>query len=210
MPPMTRALPRSRSRSPSAVRLRLERTGQVDYQVERHNSDWPDHLARTNVTAGLIAWLQPGSVLDPACGDASIDFAAARLHGFEARLGDISQPNVDAVAKSMWPGWSVVLGDALTTIARSGKADVVVLTEILEHVEDPDSILRAARKVGGFLVASSPMMRDRQVDTNEEHLWQFDQDGYLEMLVQAGWQAFNKTIIYLPAFQYDFGVWVAQ
>ena len=192
------------------MRERLERTGVIDYQVERHNEQWPDHVARTNVTAGLIAWLKPSVVLDPACGDGSLALAANHIHNFRAILGDLSQPNIGYVSGRGGMDWTYSVDDALHTIVRQKGVDVTILTEILEHVEDPDAILRAAREVSTYLVASSPEMRPGQVDTNHEHLWMFDGDGSLEMLQRAGWNPISKTHLGFPFLEYDFGIWVCR
>src|ERR1700675_968323 len=71
---------------------------QHNYQVVRSNQDWPIHQLRTLVTGGMIAWLRPNTVCDPACGDASLLQAAHMLNPIEmAYLGDISLPNIQAL-----------------------------------------------------------------------------------------------------------------
>ena len=192
------------------MRKRLVRSGDVDYQVLRSNDAWADHQARTLVTGSLIAWLKPESVLDPACGDASI-VAAAEDHRpiASVTVSDISVPNAQQV-QAVHPGyrvWSCSISEAL---GQDGAYDVIVLTEILEHLEDPDLIVRMAREKGRFLVASSPVMRVGQVDRNPEHLWMFDAVGYREMLEGAGWVIGSFTLIGFPETEYDFGVWVCR
>jgi len=184
----------------------------VDYQVARSNSAWTDHVARTNVTAGLIAWLKPHSVLDPACGDGSIVLAADRIYGIERiSLSDISRPNIETLPIAPGTeGVEVWCHSIETAIVASRTVDVIVLTEILEHLPDPDSILVGAREKATWLVASSPEMRPGQMDTNAEHLWQFDGDGYVEMLQGAGWRPFHKTHMAFPDLVYDFQIWVCR
>jgi hypothetical protein len=178
-----------------------------DYQVERHNSQWTEHIARTNVTAGLIAWLGPGSVIDPACGDGSIVLSADRISPIERIvLADISQPNCEAISRL---GHEAVVGDIMTMLSGDEVFGLVVLTEVLEHLERPDDVLKAARLVGRSLIASSPQMRPGQVDTNQEHLWMFDSDGYREMLMATGWKPFFKAVMEFPS-EYDFQIWVCR
>lgn len=194
------------------MRQRLDH-GPVDYQVGRSNEVWPDHRARTLVTAALIAWLRPNTVLDPACGDGSIVLRAATLWAPEKLfLSDISQRNVDHVVDCGPPSPSIFMHVARRDIIPAlgdGEADLIVLTEILEHLEDPDAIVRLARRHGQRLVASSPLMRPGQVDTNPEHLWMFDRDGYAEMLDAAGWKLQQFTFLQFPTV-YDFGIWVCS
>lgn len=195
------------------MRRRTNAAEGFDYQVERHNHEWDDHVARTNVTAGLITWLSPRSVIDPACGDGSIVLAAENIMPMRrVVLSDISHPNFDYLREAT-AGLSHIdvhhqdIHDALNTAETF---DVIVLTETLEHLPDPDAILRQARKVAGSLVASSPEMRQGQHDTNPEHLWEFDGVGYNEMLRDAGWNVIQKTHLSFPRLQYDFQVWVCR
>ena len=190
------------------MRERLVRDGEVDYQVERSNARWADHQARTLVTAALIAWLKPESVLDPACGDASIVAAANLLRPIaHVHLADISEPSVLRVPQTT--GFKAAVSDIFDAIEASPNVDVVVLTETLEHLADPDQIAALARGKGRYLVASSPVMRAGQVDHNSEHLWMFDRTGYEAMLTDAGWRVEQFTFLSFPS-EYDFGVWVCR
>lgn len=182
-----------------------------DYQTKRDNSAWPDHVARTYVTAGLIAWLRPESVLDPACGDGSIVLAADHISPIsKMTLCDISGPNIDRLFERVRPGLSVREADVHESLLHDGKVELVVLTEILEHLPDPDMVLRLAHDKGTLLIASSPVMRSSQKDDNPEHLWQFDEEGYRAMLVDAGWRPAQKTILAFPELTYDFQIWACR
>lgn len=194
------------------MRTRLERPDEVDYQVERDNGKWSDHRARTLVTAALIAWLRPHSLIDPACGDGSIVVAADEIKSIPlVMLADISEPNITHVATTQRrTGWSFGVNEVQATLDGSDRvADVCVLTEVLEHLPDPDTILHSARSAARYLVASSPIMREGQHDTNPEHLWMFDQEGYEEMLVAARWRIEQFTFLHFNT-EYDFGIWVCR
>ena len=194
------------------MRQRTKSTTGFDYQVLRSNDSWCDHMARTNVTAALIAWMLPASVLDPACGDGSIVMLADRIKPIDrVAFADVSKPNCQAlISRIVGYGRSIWSEDIHDTLRRDEHFDVVVLTEVLEHLEDPDEVLRMARSRGDRLIASSPEMRAGQQDDNPEHLWQFDGEGYLQMLMDAGWQAIHKTHMGFPWLQYDFQVWVCR
>jgi 2-polyprenyl-3-methyl-5-hydroxy-6-metoxy-1,4-benzoquinol methylase len=193
------------------MQLRLQRDGVIDYQVERHNSQWPDHVIRSNITGALIAALEPSSVIDPACGDGSVVLAAHRIRPIPmVHFNDLSDPNVEALRPHLEPDWLIEVNDVFDSLSWQDHFDVIVLTEILEHIESPMDLVKEARRRSSYLVASSPEMRVGQVDNNPEHLWQFDGDGYYKLLADAGWQPFQKTHLAFPEREYDFGIWVCR
>jgi len=192
------------------MRQRYNRDGQVDYtNVRRLNETWVDHVFRTNVTAGLIASLKPTSAMDPACGDGSILLAAAKLVHIPALFfGDVSVPNIDAIPQVQ--GIATNCGDILDSFEKFPRVNVVVLTEILEHLPDPDLIVREARAKGDFLLASSPVIEANERDDNPEHLWGFDEEGYAELLSANGWQPFVRNRLTFRDFPYIFQFWIAR
>jgi hypothetical protein len=194
------------------MRKRLTRTGEADYQVARDNRAWADHVHRTYMTAAAIATWGPKTVLDPACGDGSIVEAAHRLRPIGlAYLSDISEPGI-AYLESL--GLTVphvaTVADITAALQSTPRVDMVILTETLEHLPDPDAILKLARARGRQLIASSPLIRDPRVDDNPEHLWQFDADGYGEMLVGAGWKPTSYSEFIFGAGYYTFQLWSAE
>jgi len=193
--------------------MRLHKSITADYQVVRDNFIWRDHVLRLLMTAGAIAWLKPETVMDPACGDASIVKAAHKLSPIrEAYLGDISVPQISALwghdfgfVTELWAG------DALEFMAKHPKCDVVVLTEILEHVLDPNELLRRARTAGAYLVMSTPLNESPNVG-NHEHLWSWDAPDIRDMLSVAGWNpiAYTEIRFSQPGFPYTFQLWVCE
>ena len=198
------------------MRLRIPGREPVDYQVARDNHVWPDHMLRVKITACLLSWVKPVTVIDPACGDGSVVAAAHQLAPIEgAFMSDISRPNFYRIGTELRPILPPNLRVACQTIEESLRDpftfDAVILTEILEHVEDPVAILKMARERATFLIASSPVfLGDNVLDPNPEHLWMFDADGYHEMLVEAGWDEFAFVPLHLSEFQYDFQLWAAK
>ncbi len=188
------------------MRTRLPGNPQHDYQVARDNNTWPDHVLRYLATAAAIAWLRPDSVCDPACGDGSVVSTLNMLMPVRAYLSDISQPSIDALRESH--SRSVVCMDAterLVTLPET--VDVVILTEFLEHIEDPDAMLRVARSRANHLVASSPVS---EAGGNPEHLWSWDTDGYRTMLIATGWEPVSLQLVSFETFPYTFQIWTAK
>lgn len=65
------------------------------------------------------------------------------------------------------------------------EADIVILTEVLEHVTDPHGIVRNLETQ--FLVASSPFHETGDAHY-EFHVWAWDDEGYDAMLIEAGYE----------------------
>ena len=178
------------------------------YDAVRSNLTWANHAARTLVTGGLIAWAAPDTLCDPACGDASIEEAAYRLRPFTfAHLADISGAQI----QSLMPNFPCATNrqDAFTTLKDPRHFDMVVLTEILEHLVDPDAALRLARQKATMLVASSPI-GDPEHGGNHEHLWAWDEEGYGEMLRETGWTEVLRSTVTLPGVNGNAQIWVCR
>jgi len=170
------------------------------------------------MTGALISWFCPETIIDPACGDGTIVAAAHRAREISgAYMSDLSRPNFYHVGTTMRPllppSLRVSCQSIEETLADDGYFDLIVLTEILEHVEDPVEILRMARSKARNVVASSPLIPDNgQLDDNPEHLWQFDAPGFSDMLNETGWEpiVFVPITLMPPQFIYSFQLWGAQ
>lgn len=186
------------------------------YQVVRNNDVWVDHQLRVLSTAAMIAWFKPGSIADPACGDASVVLAARRLNPISRiLLNDISTPQYRDLLERFQQQTSsfvqerpnIVLGNdsAEVFLEHMPEVDLVVLTEILEHVEDPGQLVSLAAAKARFLVASSPIDESESV-SNHEHVWSFSQESYEKLLRDGGWQPSAFEMID-PGSVYRFQVW---
>lgn len=164
------------------------------WDYKRH---WRDHRWDQNwierprlwTSAVALALGSPRIVADLACGDASVVSTAHQISPIEmAYLGDLSVDTLSQLVPRVLP-FKVDrrAGDIHDTLPQLPAVDAIVLTEILEHLEDPDHILALAREKARWLVASSPIVPDGN-DHTAQHTWAFDTEGYREMLEQAGWE----------------------
>ena len=63
-------------------------------------------------------------------------------------------------------------------------ADIAIMTETLEHMEDPHSVVR--NLPSKYIVASSPYNENDQMHY-EFHLWAWDNEGYRKLLEDGGY-----------------------
>jgi hypothetical protein len=112
-----------------------------------------------------------------------------------AILGDISPDTLNQLVPAELP-FEVErrVADVFDTVESLTAVDAIVLTEIIEHLEDPDALLRLASTKARWLVASSPIVPDGN-DHTAQHLWAFDMDGYRQLLTDNGW----KPVVWLTA-----------
>lgn len=101
----------------------------------------------------------PASIVDIGCGDGAATSLAARVNPGHRIVG--LDWSADALRHAQSRGLTLLRAEvepAALPIA-SGRADVVIMSELIEHLIDPDSALEEARRVlkpGGTLLLSTP------------------------------------------------------
>lgn len=154
---------------------------------------WTDHVRRVNATIDFGMSLLDGCVLDDAadlsCGDGAILDAIPSTRKIYGDL--VSSHQLD------------VVGPIETTIHEIDEVDLIVSTETLEHLDDPDSVLKAIGEKTLMLLLSTPV--NAWTDgSNTEHYWAWDTDAVSAMIESAGFRIVKY--IELPLW-YQFGVW---
>lgn len=170
----------------------------VVYARPHDHTRWDDHRVRVGVTIEACRWFtRRGDVrtaADLSCGDAAIGRA---LDVERLILGDYAA------------GYEHT-GPVEDTIGRIPPVDLFVCSETLEHLDDPDCVLRSIRKKTRYLVVSTPIGAGQ--DVNPEHYWSWDRDDVEAMLTAAGFEVeVFMPVDFRPAgFYYCFGIWAAR
>lgn len=162
----------------------------AEWYAERESAPHVDqglHRPRLDMTAlfvkqASIVW-EYNTVADLGAGDGGLLWLL-RDHFTVGHGYDLQQTNVDAAAKR---GVDVRYGNFLTDEIEY--AEIVVMTEVLEHLVDPHKFLRTLYQdqLGvKCLVASSPWSETLE-DHYGYHTWAWDTQGYAAMLANAGW-----------------------
>jgi 2-polyprenyl-3-methyl-5-hydroxy-6-metoxy-1,4-benzoquinol methylase len=116
---------------------------------------------RQTIEAVLEACPPPSRVLDLAAAQGNFSIALAGL-GYQVTWNDLRAELVDYVRLKLPPGINVefVAGNVFElTDAHTAKYDVVVATEVIEHVAHPDDFvmkLSSLIRPGGVIVLSTP------------------------------------------------------
>ena len=173
------------------------------YKEPHDHTRWPDHEHRVSETIAFAKEMMPrksdmwppvNQVVDLVCGDATI----ARALSDDPILGDFA------------PGYDLQGPIDETLLYLPGTFDslgrLFVLTETLEHLDHPISVLSMMSNQGTYLLLSTPVHEFPEVDENEEHYWTWDVGGVEFLLDAAGWM----PVYYREVFSgegYRYGLW---
>lgn len=107
--------------------------------------------------ATSIVAIGPRTMLDAGCGKGVVTYAARRqLPELMIRGLDIGRTELD-VAQQLNPDCAVVIGDIRALPFADNQFDLVVCTEVLEHLEHPQAAIVELRRVSAYsLLLSVP------------------------------------------------------
>jgi hypothetical protein len=131
-------------------------------------------------------------------------------------IGDLSTGDA-AIPKGLAAEWhTLLLGDLAPgylyhgpieeTIKQIRDVDLFILSETLEHLDDPDQVLKDIRMKSKSLLLSTPLDEDN--DGNPEHYWSWNKDDVRLMLVSAGWSPdIYSSVQFESLNNYGFQIW---
>jgi hypothetical protein len=171
----------------------------VLYAKPHQHRLWTDHRIRVDVTTALAVSMLQGVrpvVADLSCGDAAIARRLQLGHNARLILGDYT------------PGYQHTgpIEETIHALA-DGAAQLFICSETIEHLDDPDAVLKAIRAKTDRLVLSTP---DGETDgANPEHVWGWDAEAVRGMLTGAGFEPqIHTTLDLRPAgFVYSYQIW---
>lgn len=171
------------------------------YTEPYDHTKWRDHIQRVDFTIEFIKEIIPErdicTVADLSCGDGIIALSLP-LSRDDMYLGDIF-PN------SLF-NYQGAIEDTISLIPD---VDLFVLSETLEHVDDPLELLRKIRGKADTLVLSTPL--GETDDGNPEHYWGWDLDGIEMLLEESGWWP-DRSVVFtpdIPEVYYTYQIWMA-
>jgi len=170
-----------------------------------------DHY-KVKYLANLCREIDTTSILEIGCAvGILLDRFPSSASG-KSKIGvDLSDKNI-ATARDMFPELTFFQGSAEDYLNSGGqKVDLVILSDILEHVEDDAGLLRTAGQIGKHVVVNLPLekcgeFKDREygVDDYRGHLRAYDLYDAQNMVNRAGMKELTFTeerYVQEPAFR---------
>lgn len=150
--------------------------------------DWIGHPERRRVTAQLAMSIYSGEglVVDLSCRDGAIEKMMTIPDG-KLMLGDLM---------TVGP-----MEEALMVVPH---CELFICSETLEHLDDPDWVLRQIRLVSDKLILSTPC-DEPNAASNIEHYWSWGADDVEAMLVEAGFT--NNQLTLCTPHGFTFQIW---
>jgi hypothetical protein len=172
-------------------------------QGYRHDV-WPDHVERVAASVAMIRRYAGNirTAADLSCGDAAI------LRGCADMLDGVTLGDVNGVpwavredgawsraleAKGLWGLAAGALPESLDRLGQ-GMVDLFVLSETLEHMDDPDLLLGLITRRARYLFLSTPLAETPETG-NPEHYWSWDQADIHEMFLNTGWTPLQLEVL---------------
>lgn len=151
----------------------------------------PTHRARLLAAASAVVEatqrLGVNTVVDLGAGDGGLlSLLGPGITGWGYDL----QPSNVAAARGR--NVDVRLVDIVTGPVVWG--DVVVATEVLEHLQDPHGLIDRAARYGQALVCSAPC-GETPDQHYEHHVWAWDQQGFASMITYCGWRIVHHNTV---------------
>jgi SAM-dependent methyltransferase len=154
------ALRRARDTSLDALRVRLSAKGYLSGHLGRVGEEYGLKHAENSSHSIVLRWLEgmpPGRVLDLGCSSGLLD---ERIRALGHNVTGLDMFALPGVTERVDRFLEANLDRGLPPILREeAPFDLVVAADVLEHVRDPESVLKQVRSVlvpGGTLIASVP------------------------------------------------------
>lgn len=106
------------------------------------------------------------------------------------------------------PGYQLT-GPIEETIEQIHPVDLFICSETVEHLDDPDTVLKQIRNKANFLLLSTPIGENDL--GNPEHVWGWDQEAVETMMKEAGWNITKAHVdLFTPGHGYSYQIWACR
>jgi hypothetical protein len=168
------------------------------YAVPHDSSKWEDHNIRVARTIEIAKQYVPLH---------GLDFAADLSAGDARIIRGLGLPDASLFIGDYAPGYQF-WGPIEETINEIPDVKIFILSETLEHLDDPVSVLKQIRAKTDYIVVTTP--HAKWDDNNPEHYWAWDGDGVTGLLEESGFITKHFEVLPLAHYYYDFQVLIAK
>lgn len=185
------------------MRLRPAHTPEALAEIYARPHDhrpWRDHHLRVAATTEVARWM---IAADPAVAAADLSCG----NGAILRTLGAENPLLGLHLGDFAPGYQYT-GPIEETIEQIPAVDLFVCSESIEHLDDPDVVLKGIRSKTRMLILSTPV--DAWDDPNLEHYWAWSRPGVEAMLSAAGFETVVYSSLDFRMYGndcYQFGIW---
>jgi len=145
----------------ASIQVMMGDMGGISYQYSAANAE-PSHQHLYPSVSRFLQNVPPGSiVMDAGCGNGSF-IALFQDRNWQLHGSDLSPTGIE-LARKTYPNINFFLADAQSLYAdflnTVGPVDIVISTEVIEHIYDPRGFLRncfGLLKPGGTIVLTTP------------------------------------------------------
>lgn len=99
-------------------------------------------------------------------------------------------------------------GPIEATLDQCPDVDLFVCSETLEHLDDPDDVLRRITSKSRYQIISTPNGEPNLINT--EHYWTWDTEGIRGMAEQAGLRPLSQLLFTPTPLYYTFQIWLME
>ena len=141
-------------------------------------------------------------VIDLGCGDGVQSFLLGEL-GYKVIGVDYSETSIFNASKSSTPNCRFICADILSFLNNSSASfesyELVFMSHILEHIDDPISLLTLLLVNFSFIYVEVPDFQSCPLNStrlrvgsrlysDDDHVWEFDLNSLLKLMYESGWE----------------------
>src|SRR5688500_12840508 len=186
------------------------------YARPHEHTRFPDHLLRVETTIAMGTWMLRErlnvAVADLSTGDSAIPTGIAYARTVDMRethliLGDFAPQHPKTLTSYPRYQYTGPIEDTIERlqVAEIGGIDLFVCSETIEHLDNPEAVLKQIRHKSRMLLLSTPI--GETDDGNPEHYWGWDPPDVSQMLRGCGWNPSIMTELKFLHYPYDFQIW---
>jgi len=155
----------------------------VNREAAHHLEQYETHRPRLIRAYEIIKTLDVKTIVDLGCGDGGL---LSLLTDYKAWGYDFCPDNVKYATEVR--GVNTTHSHFVDNIdSINTDADLGVLTEVLEHLEEPHLFLKRLHNTDLKSILCSSPWGETDLDFVEGHVWAWDREGYYRMVQDSGW-----------------------